>query len=340
MAEKQDHKSLPKYLDPEWLKSKVVVYRKLYGHKILVFLFFVLISSVIWFFSALGRNYVTSITFPVKYNNFPSDKVLVNELPNKLSIKIQSIGSTILSYKMRIGVRPVIFDVSSFLKGEEGNSSEFYLLTSRTRQEIQDQLPTNISVVDIEPDTIYFQLTDVVTKNVKVIPDLEINFQQQYMQKGSRILIPDSVTVSGPQVIVDTVEYVTTKTRIIRNINDTVRTNLELVKVPKVKYSHSNVELIINAEKYTEAEIIVPVQVENLPDSLEMKIFPKTVTINYKVGLSDFGKIYPNMFEIALDYNDAIQNLNRKADISLLAYPEYVSSINYFPKTVEFVIER
>lgn len=340
MAEKKDDKSVPKYLDPEWIKSKVVLYRKLYGHKILVFLFFVLISTVIWFFSALGKNYVTSITFPVRYSNFPTQKVLVNELPNELKIKVQSVGSTILSYKLKIGVRPVIFDVNSFLRAEPNNSSEFYLLTSTTEEDIQSQLPTNIRVVDIEPDTIFFQLTDVVSKKVEVVPDLEIGFQQQYMQKGKRILIPDSIIVSGPQVIVDTIEFVTTKTKLLKNITDTVHTNLEIVKIPKVRYSHSNVELIINAEKYTEADIVVPVKVKNLPDSLEMKVFPKTVTVNYKVGLSDFGKIYPNMFEIVLDYNDAIQNLNRKADISLLAYPDYVGNINYFPKTVEFVIER
>lgn len=340
MVEKQEDKSTIKYFDPKWLKAQLLLYREKYGHKIVVFLFFVLISSIIWFFSALGKNYVTSVTFPVKYNNFPSDKVLVNQLPTKLDIKLQSVGSIILRYKLKIGVRPVTFDVNSFLKEEQNNSTEFYLLTSSAEGEIQDQLPTNIRVVDTKPDTIYFQLADVISKSVKVIPDLDISFQQQFMQKGKQILNPDSVTVSGPEVIIDTIDYVITQKRILKNVSDTVNTNLELIKIPKVKYSNPTIGLIINVEKYTETEIKVPVQVENLPDSLEIKIFPKIVTVNYKVGLTDFDKIYPTMFKIALDYNDAIQNLNRKVNVSLMEYPEYVSNVNFFPKTVEFVIEK
>ncbi len=340
MAEKQENKFFSKYFDPKWLNARILFYRGIYGSKVMVFLFFVLISSVIWFFSALGKEYLTSITFPVRYTNFPSDKVLVNDLPQKLDLKVESVGSTILSYKLKIGIRPVTFDVNSFLKSEKSDPAEFFILTSTTEDEIQNQLPPNIRVVDIEPDTIFFRLADVVSKKVIVSPDINVNFEQQFMQKGKQVILPDSIKITGPQVIIDTIEFVSTQRKILRNIKDTVRTELKLMEIPGISFSEKEVELIINAEKYTEAELTVPVQVDFLPDSLVIKLFPKTVTVTYKVGLSDFGEIYPSMFKIALDYREAIQNLNRKVNVSLVDYPDYVSNINYFPKTVEFVIEK
>ena len=99
------------YLNIRSIARKYQEIRKKSGQKILVFLFFVALSALIWFFNALGKDYSTYISFPVRYINFPSGKVLTNDVPGRLLLKVNAKGNTIFKYQLRSNINPVVFDV-------------------------------------------------------------------------------------------------------------------------------------------------------------------------------------------------------------------------------------
>ncbi len=68
--------------------------------KLIIFLFFVVLSTIFWFLNQLEDEYVTDISLPVHYTNFPSDKILVNELPDHLDLRVRAFGYKLLEYKI------------------------------------------------------------------------------------------------------------------------------------------------------------------------------------------------------------------------------------------------
>ena len=85
------------------------------NRRVLIFFFFLLLSILFWFLTALNKEYVTSISYPVRYIRFPEDKVLVNDIPDRLELNVNASGFTLLRYKLKSRLTPIIFDVNSFI---------------------------------------------------------------------------------------------------------------------------------------------------------------------------------------------------------------------------------
>lgn len=327
--------------NPVFQKYKEI--RKKSGQKILVFLFFVALSALIWFFNALGKNYSTFISFPVRYTNIPSNKVLTNDLPNRLLLKVNAKGNIILKYKLRSNINPVVFDVKSFAseRSSDGDINSFHILTSLTRDRLQSQLDGEVQITDIEPDTLFFELAETTSKKVPVIPEVNISLQKQYMQKGDIQTSPDSVLISGPAKIIDTIQYVRTQELVLNNITDTVRKSIDIVSIPSINYALEEVNIMIFVERFTESELKIPIRVNNLPDTIQLKTFPRQVTTTFKVGLSDYQKISQEMFRAVVNFDSTLLiNPPNKLDVKLEKYPGFVSSVNYYPTDVDYILEK
>ena len=55
---------------------------------ILVFVFFLFLSFVLWFLNSLEKEIETDIV-PVRYANIPKDRVLVEDLPSRLTLYLK-----------------------------------------------------------------------------------------------------------------------------------------------------------------------------------------------------------------------------------------------------------
>ncbi|HYX09561.1 MAG TPA: CdaR family protein [Bacteroidales bacterium] len=310
--------------------------------KLLTFLFFLMLSIIFWLLSALNQNYTTTISYPVHYVNFPKNKVLVGKVPNKLTLNVNAHGYTLLKYKVNFRRIPIIFNVNSFslYKAPGNETGKFYILTRFAKEKITNQLSSDIQLLDIMPDTLFFEFSSIIDKNVPVVPNVKVSFARQYMVKGEITSDPDSITVSGPHLILDTLSKVYTRFQQLDQINATTQRNLPLKSIDNVSFSQKRVLVTIPVEKFTEASIKVPIVPINLPDTLVMKLFPSEINVSYLVGLSDYDKVQPSSFRATVDYNSIATSINNKLRVSVEMAPPFVRSVKYQPKNVDFVIEK
>ena len=75
-----------------------------------------------------------------------------------------------------------------------------------------------------------------------------------------------------------------------------------------------------------------------MPDSLIVRTFPKEVNVTYFVALSDYDKVVPQLFEAVVDYNESIGQ--EKLNVKIVNSPDYIQSLRFNPKSVEFIIEK
>ena len=79
MVAKNIEDSIKKFLVKKNLKA---------DRRLVVFLFFIVLATIFWFLNQLDEEYVTEIPLPVRYTNFPEEKItfvkkaIITHLPN------------------------------------------------------------------------------------------------------------------------------------------------------------------------------------------------------------------------------------------------------------------
>ncbi len=313
-----------------------------FNNKLLIYLFFLLVALIFWYLNALSKDYTTEILYSVKYHNFPKDKVLINDLPTQIGLRIKGFGFSILRCKLAGYYKPVNIYLNHYPIEilHKNNTIQYYLLTKNTKEYISTQFSYEIQLIEVKPDTLFLNLTDVLEKKVPVKPKLNLQFEKQYMQ-GMQLIKPDSILISGPNTIIDTINYIETKELKKKKANDTIIQTLDLIPINKVKFQPEKVTIIIPVIKYTEITFDLPIEAENVPDSLFLRTFPEYIRLSCWVGLSDYDKMSPFLFRVVVDYksvNDTQQH--NKLKINLIKVPANVSNITFYPKSVEYLIEK
>lgn len=316
-------------------------FKEKYRQRLLIFLFFMVLSFIFWFIRALNEQYEDEITYAVKYTKLPPNKILVGELPDKLKLRVQAKGISIFTHKLSLKIRALRFNIESFALQESGNNS-FYVPSSHIKEFITEELE-NIKIIDISPDTLFFRFTDLVTRKIAVkvnVQYFENILAKQYTFNGDITSEPDSIIVTGPLNILDTLKAILTESIILRNLTDTVIKTFNLNKINQVEYNKKKVKVIIPVDKFTETSVNSSLKLVNVPDSLILKTFPISVKITYRISLSNYEKITPEMLIPFVDYNNIGKTISSMLKVQLTDTPTYIYAIRIDPGSVDYLIEK
>lgn len=312
-----------------------------FNQRVVIFSFFLVVATVIWYLSKLSHEYTTTLSYPVRYINFPKGKVMVGEPTRKVALRVKAFGYTLLRCKMSAALNPIEFDFNKLpLRTLDGSFSKQYILTSRARNSIISQFSSDLQIESVEPDTLHFEFAYVVEKSVTVQPDVQVDFERQYMLSDQISIEPKSIIISGPKSILDTINLVKTKQIKLTKLNQRIEKRISLIPIHQVGFSDRNVLLVIPVEKYTELSLKIPIEIENAPDDINLLVVPKTIEIKGNVVLSKYFNIKPAMFKATVDYNLINQSLTNKLKVNLSVVPQSVDLVDFEPKYIEYFIVK
>jgi hypothetical protein len=309
--------------------------------KVLVFAFFFCVATILWYLNKLSYEYSTNVTLPLKFENLPKGKVMVGDPPKSINLGVRSYGYTILRYRIGASLSPVYIDLSQVTLFQlEGSETKSYILTSRVRSIIANQLKGDLALEQVMPDTLFFEFTQLTEKKVKVIPNLSYSFDRQHMLSGPILITPDSITISGPKSLLDTIENVTTSIVRFEKISESESKSLQLQEIKQIGFSHRRVNILIPVERFTEAKFSLPVEVRNQPDSIRILIIPRNVNIKCNVIISKHRVLNSDNIEVFVDYHDVNPIFGNKLRVQIVAKPFLISNMDFEPKYVEYIIEQ
>jgi len=316
--------------------------RKSYStrQKIMIFCFFLFLSTIFWFLKALDNELTANITFPIKYIHHRQDIEMIGEIPKTLTLNLSGHGFKLLKHFIISKNTPIILRIVALdLNNHPTVKGKYYVLTQYLKENIQRQIGENVTLNYIVPDTLFFTFSPVVTKKVKVVPDLKLDLLKQFMLEGDIISVPDSIIVSGPKAIIDSINCVKTEKYELSGIFRSFSKELELIKTKDVKYETDKVNITVPVEKYTQASIKVPIRTINVPDSLKLITNPLYINIIYRVSMKNYKKINKYQFSVVVDYNEISQSINRKLKVKIKDFPYMIKIENYMPRSTDFFIE-
>lgn len=311
------------------------------NQNLLVFGFFLLISSIFWFFNALNKEYYADLQVPLTYTNMPENKLVAGPLANQLNVKITAFGHQIMNYKTS-AIKPAVINLSLHTMhpvAESGNK-RFYILTSTIKDEISNVLGPDVEIKNIFPDSLIFNLEAVIFKKIPIQNQVKINFKQQYMLRNKLIFKPDSVKIKGIKSMLDTLKEVFTEPVEFNEVEDSLNFMVKLVQIPGTEIVPNEVNCIAQVEKFTELTYNLPIEVINVPNDYSVKLFPAEAKIMCNVGFSKYQYIYKEQFRLVVDYKDITNVENSRLRIKMMKLPEDISNVRIYPASVDYIIEK
>ncbi len=299
---------------------------------IFTFLIFLVISTAAWFLVKLSENYVTQTTFRLQLEEVPADKwVSSDEQSVKMSLNID--GFHTLRYKM-IRDRFVTIPLDEVSYRLENNNT--YSFSSQyVAEKVADKLGINASDITMNDAKIYFTMDALKSKVVPIVLQSDVTTARQYGIYGIPMLDPSSVTIFGPQEVIDTIKTVRTEPLIMNNVSQNFSATLPLDLLGGQIHSDvKEVKAEVQVEKYTELDVEVPIKVS---DSLKLRFFPETMSVKCLVAMRDYASISPESFSVAVD-EQQLKAMQPLLDVRLASWPPTVQILATRPDKVEYLI--
>ena len=303
----------------------------------LIFLFFLICSSLFWFSITLNKTYELTVRIPIEYSNIPPEIEFTTELPDSFDVKLKDKGTSMLAYQFK-KFDPVHINFNDY-SGFSKNKTWTISTTTHFEKFVKKQINQSSFIIDYYPEEIVIEKKLLDSKKVVVKPLVNVNLKKQYFLCDDIKTYPDSITLYGYKEILDTLNYVYTKEFTTENLNDTLNTVLQL-DIPKhCKANPSKIKVFAPVEFYTESDIDLSIRVKNLPENIIVKTIPEKLNVSFLVGLSKYKDIRPSDFILSIDYESLRQSNSNTETVILESFPTYIKQPYLKNDKVKWLIE-
>ncbi len=297
---------------------------------------FLACSFLAWFISKLSETYTQNSTFELVYINIPDSLILTNASRKSLDIQVRASGFQLLGFNFT--PRRIELDLSDVSQSESG----YYLSQLVYRRQIERQLFESMTLLEVDNDTLYFEMYKVYKREVPVRANINLELGQNYLLDGGLRINPPKITLTGPKNEISQVDYITTSAAEWSDITQNFSRKIVLTKVAALKnttYSTNSVIVSGDVFRFSEKVFDIPVEVSNLPDGTQIKTFPNTIAVLCKGRIENLKTLAISDFKIMGDYSESVEN-SAFLEVQLTKIPENVHSAQLMESRVEFLLKR
>ena len=316
------------------VKSKFLRFIK--SKRINVFLLFLVLSFMFLLLTKLTQDYTKTISFNIEPINERENYVVLKDSSHVFDITLSTYGFNLLKYYLTNTKLTV--DLSE-LDSYEG---QYIWTKSRGIAHLSSQFTENVKILAVNPDSIYFKFDINAIKLVPVKLRSKITYLPGYDISGIYKLEPDSIKVIGPKILLDSINQVETEQLLLDGVNYNLDQPLNVIlpdSSESLVYSHKKIYVKAIVEKFTEGSIEVPVDVINVPDSVSINYFPKTIDVLYYTSLNNFKNISKSDFIVECDFLE-LSSENLYLEPRLKKSPESIKSAKLSNNRIEFLITK
>lgn len=299
------------------------------------FFFFLFFAVVIWIFVQFSKQYNQIIDIPIKYVNIPLDKLLVENNLSVLKLRMEENGFRIAWFSLFPPTLNV--DVS---KAVQQNGKLLYFIEDN-RNEVLSQLNIRFDNTRFIKDVLVINYQQKKEKKLPVISRVEVDFTAGYSARDPLQLQPDSIKVSGPDALLDTLGSLKTQKLHLKNVKENIsgRIAIDTVGLKHLTLYEKDVTYSLDVEKFTEGSVQVPIELINVPEDLNLVIFPKETLIFYQVTLQDYNQVAASDFRVVADFSKVQENQDFLAP-QIVKKPAFTTNLRLNEKRIQFIIRK
>jgi hypothetical protein len=307
--------------------------------KLWVFLVCLFLSSAMWAFIELMKDYTTDIEYSISFINVPEDLILVNQDDSTISVGVNAQGFELLVAQFLHDRKTLELDLSDLRIRHENEAYTAFIPSGRLLEQVGRQLNYAKSITHVRPDTLFFRFSEIYRKRVPVKPDVSFSFQSQYQLYDSVQFEPQFITVASFKDVIDTLRFVKTVHAEIDDLDSNRTVSIPIHRSLKgniLRYSEDSVTLSVKVQKYTEAVFNVPVTVTG--NILPIRIFPEQVEVRCQVPMNEYRDIDASGFSASVIASPNMLASSKRLQVMLNRIPPHVRNCKVKPDQVEYII--
>ena len=136
--------------------------------------------------------------------------------------------------------------------------------------------------------------------------------------------------------MLSTIDTIYTQAVELTDLMDTTDVRVALVLPQGIRAEVDSVDLHILTERFTEKKFILPIRPIGVPEGHHLRLFPQTVEVYVRVGISHFAQVQPEDIRVRCLY--APERID-KLDVELQYTNPYITSAWAYPGVVEYILE-
>ncbi|MBL1212770.1 MAG: YbbR-like domain-containing protein [Ignavibacteriae bacterium] len=294
---------------------------------ILIFIF----SIVLWGSISLSKEYFTSLSLPIEFIDLSDDYSINTDRLKKVSVSLKGDGWSLLGLALKSKLKFIIRP-----QDEEGRQ----VISSRNEIEQNDWLPSNVQVVEVQPDVIEFDVEKISFKRVPIEKNISIQYKNDYGIISTISISPDSVDISGPESKIKNIEKIKTEFTEFNNVDKSVSANVPLEKIKSIEYYYNFTRVEFDVQKIVDKTFEnVEVETRNVPSSKQLDLFPSKIRVVLRGGINVLGKIASENIKPYVTFNQAL-NDTLGAIIPTIDVPEFTEVIVIKPSKLDYIIKQ
>lgn len=313
--------------------------------KFMIFLLCLLFSFTAWLFSKMTRDVSAVYPFGFYVENIPDDLIITHQSDSLLALNVVSTGLRLLSSGLSRSYNEFTTDFSNLQRMGQPGDNEYFFSASQAETQLSLKTEFPRSAIEVSPDTIFFTTQKAFRKKVPVVLHTQIEYQPGFKKYDLPGLSPDSVYVTGPAHLFDSVRDVHTEVLEAKGVDGDLNRKLKLITPfpgNQISLSHAETHVAIAVEEFTESKVSLPLhhkchQEEALENGFELLLFPDHVDVYYLVALKDDKAVLPEMFKVEVSCPDTTQRRMPRIKPTVSEHPGIVEILRIKPSEVEYV---
>ena len=266
-----------------------------------------LIAFIFWFFIKSEDSYLVTQKIPLVARNLQEQKTYKEEVPDYIFVTMKGSGRSFIwltFFENFYDDYKAILDLSSIADEYNFDLNNYY-----RDNPTKIVLPTSLDLEFIEvvsPRNIVINLDQYLVKKVPIKSQFLVSTEAGYVQVGSPLFSPDSISIGGPQEVVKNIEFVNTKNDTFFKLNASVKNEFPIINPNKlVDFDPKKVEGYINIQPISETIVTsIPVNLINKPNDVEVFVNPSTVSLTIIGGLDQVANTLPEDILVTIDFRE------------------------------------
>ncbi len=291
-------------------------------------------ATTFWFFNALNKEYSAMVEYPVEFVMSQDSIVIMDPLPETISIDISGGGWSLFRNTLWFSVDPIRVQLD--------NPTDIRFLTRSTLMPIITDHFSDVTVNFLYSDTLNIQIERKITKKVKLLIDsTNVNLEEDHRITSPISIVPEEVAIIGPETIINSLQdayYLALPERKLdENYNSEMKIPLPfediMVAVPE------NIVISFEVDRFERKQMILPIEKLNFPQDSTLMLSDTTVTINYTIQQAKDQSFIFSDFGISADYN-MLEQPDSMIQPLIIYYPEEIEELEMIPAKIKVLRER
>lgn len=290
-----------------------------------------LFATILWGFVSLSEEYFYKIKTKLRFTDLPEGYGIASVTSDEIEISLRGKGMDLFA----ITLGPTrTFDIPL-----EASTEEQEILL-KNLLDYNAWLTSNLKIDEFSPSAINFKLDKVTSKLVPVEPNILINYKEGSGLTSEINISPDSITVSGPESIIEKIAKVETNLKEFDDVNGIIKEKISLLKIDKVIFDKTELDINFEAQQIVDKVFkSIPVETQNVPKSRELQLFPGRVDVVLRGGIKILGALSEEELSAHINFRQALIDTTGSLEPQI-NFPSHTIFIRSIPNRLEYIIKR